>query len=164
MAKPAAELVRHLLEYDPATGVFRWIRNRAGTARMARAGCVDIDVSGCHRRRIKINSQSYKAADIAWLYMTGEWPEMSIDHENRVGDDDRWDNLRLATRSQQMMNRRDWSTMHPKGVAKSGNKFMARIQLDGKSIYLGQFLTSTEAKRAYDDAAVRYHGEFRGVN
>jgi hypothetical protein len=160
----AAELVRHLLVYDPETGVFRWKNNRAGTAHMARAGCVDIDLSGCRRRRIRINGKHYKASDLAWLYMTGEWPVMSVDHRNQVGDDDQWDNLRLATRSQQMMNRRDWGKEWPKGVAKSGNRFMARIQIDKKSIFLGTYATVTEAKSAYDKASLLYHGAFSGVN
>lgn len=163
MAKPAAELIRHLFDYNPETGVFRWKNNPAGMQKGSRAGCFDVDSSGYKRRRIRVLGKLYRASDLAWLYMTGEWPVLSVDHANRNGADDRWDNLRLATRSQQMMNRGDWNAAYFRGVTKSGNKFMARIQVDKKSIYLGTYVTVLEAKHAYDEAAKLHHGTFRGV-
>lgn len=47
-----------------------------------------------------------------------------------------------------------------KGVTKQGNKYSARIRVDGTGHYLGTFETAEEAGLAYDCAADRYFGEF----
>lgn len=47
----------------------------------------------------------YRSGRLAFLYMTGHWPEWDVDHKNRKRGDDRWKNLREATRSQNLRNR-----------------------------------------------------------
>lgn len=91
-----------------------------------------------------------------------------VDHRNRNGLDNRRSNMRLATSSQQKCNqrvRRD-SKVGLRGVqfhAETG-KYRARIKINGKTVSLGLFATPTEAAQAYDDAAVRFHGEFAAPN
>ena len=86
------------------------------------------------------------------------------DHWNRDTLDNRDDNLRIATKPQNMQNRRiqKSNTSGFKGVnyhPKTG-KWMARIAVEGERLYLGLFETSALAHAAYCDAAARLHGAF----
>lgn len=87
-----------------------------------------------------------------------------IDHINGNGLDNRRDNIRLATHTQNMRNtklRKNNKTGY-KGVMWNTRrrKFQTYITVNSKLIYLGQFDLAEEAHKAYCDAAVKYHGEF----
>lgn len=86
------------------------------------------------------------------------------DHENGVTLDNRRNNLRFATSSQNAMNRRKTSANSSgyKGVHwhKGHQKWCAQIKVNGKSIHLGYFDTPEEAHAAYCEAATRLHGDF----
>jgi len=49
------------------------------------------------------------------------------------------------------------NTTNFNGVHKSGEKFMARINIDGERKYLGTFTRARDAAMAYDEAIVKYH-------
>ena len=92
-----------------------------------------------------------------------------VDHRNGDGLDNRRDNLRLATHSENMMNRpkiKSPTTSRFVGVYfdKARRLWVARIHLNGKCIWLGRFATEIEAAKAYDEAAKKYHGEFARLN
>ena len=94
---------------------------------------------------------------------------MVIDHINHDGMDNRSENLRPATRSQNMYHRRkrsDAKTSKYKGVSwkKDRREWLARIGFQKKEIHLGYYRDEIEAARAYDDAAKKYHGEFACLN
>jgi hypothetical protein len=96
--------------------------------------------------------------------MTGDWPTAEIDHANGTRDDNRWSNLRSATRSQNLVNARKPSTNTSglKGVswdAERGN-WRAYLTLNGRNKYLGRFADPAEAHRAYFAAARLHFGEF----
>ncbi len=154
--------LRDLLDYDPRTGVFIWRSNRGGAAgRLAGT----IDTHGY--RLIRVDCKLYRSCRLAWLYVTGEWPKYQIDHINMVRDDDSWTNLRLATSSQNNMNRRAraGTASGLKGVSwdsRSG-KWVALITAFGVTTWLGVFDDPQEAHRAYSDAAEKFHGEYRRV-
>jgi hypothetical protein len=91
-----------------------------------------------------------------------------IDHRNLNKLDNRRDNLRIATRSQNKCNtpsRRD-NKLGVKGVSFkiANNKFVAQIVVNGKKKHLGLFETVEEAKAAFDKAAIDGHGEFARLN
>jgi hypothetical protein len=92
-----------------------------------------------------------------------------VDHINHCGLDNRRSNLRLATRRQNMYNRRKLRTGLTslfKGVywRKDTKRWRANITVDGKKISLGQFLSEIDAAKAYDNAAKIYHKEFAQLN
>lgn len=74
------------------------------------------------------------------------------------------DNLRIATHSQNLMNKGKQSTNTSgyKGVSwhKGARKWAAQIIVNGKRLYIGEFKTPEEAHVAYCEAAKELHGEF----
>ncbi len=105
-------------------------------------------------------TRSLKVHRVAWKMVTGRDPVAEIDHINRDPYDNRWVNLREATRSQQLANR-VMPSKHLKGTFPTKrNTWEAHIRKDGKKIYLGTFDTEIEAHLAYCYHAEQLHGEF----
>lgn len=87
-----------------------------------------------------------------------------VDHRDGDGLHNCRTNLRVATRSQQLMNRRGWGKSRFKGVSPEGGRWRAQIAKDHKDYLLGVFDTEEEAAIAYDRAAMTLHGEFARLN
>lgn len=148
------ERLKELLHYNPISGEFTWVRSKGRAKAGSIAGCADKD----GYILIGIDRILYKAHRLAFLYITGSTPSdgVDVDHINMVTGDNKWDNLRLATRSQNRMN------MPCKGFYYSSKqgKYRAIIQHNYKKIDLGGFDTEEEAVSAYNSAVELYHGEF----
>lgn len=91
-----------------------------------------------------------------------------IDHKNMDTLDNRKENLRFCSYSQNAMNckmNRD-NTSGLRGVCwdKHHNRWVARIRSENKSHYLGHFLDINDAAVAYNKAAITYHGKFAQLN
>ena len=93
-----------------------------------------------------------------------------VDHINGNGIDNRRENLRVCTMSENMMNRnktKQNSTGY-KGVYKTGdsklNPYSSKIQKSKKVYCLGHYRTPEEAARAYDKKAIELFGEFANLN
>ena len=162
MALPTYERVTALLHYEPETGVFRWRETVAGrnTVAGAVAGCIGKN----GYRSIGIDGGKHRANRLAWLWMTGAWPERLVDHENGVKADDRWKNLRHATKAQNNANSRTKSNNRSgfKGVVFrcSMGKWTAQITVGRSHRHLGTFDTPEAAHAAYVAAAEKDHGAF----
>ena len=114
---------------------------------------------------IGINNKYYQAHRLVWVYHNADIPfGLEIDHINGVKNDNRISNLRLATRSENACNtvKRKDNTSGYKGVSfyKYSNKWEARIIINGKQIYLGNFDTAELASEAYKSAADKHHKQF----
>jgi len=150
------------LDYDPTTGVLTW-RIRPPFSKLS-AGDVAGWVSGKGRRYIRIGQITYTASRVAWiLHHKAPIPDgMQIDHKNTKRNDDRIDNLRLATASQNLCNRSGRGSSGLKGVSlhKTSGLWVAKIRADKVRHHLGYFQTAEEAHAAYKAAAQILHGEF----
>ncbi len=92
-----------------------------------------------------------------------------VDHRNRKSLDNRRANLRCATHSQNQFNKSKTTkktTSRYIGVflEKRSNRWVARIVHHKKRIWLGRFDSEIDAAKAYDKAALKYHGEFARLN
>jgi hypothetical protein len=90
-----------------------------------------------------------------------------IDHINGNKLDNRKENLRFADKSKNAMNMHSvYGAIPYKGVYfdKSRNNFCTRISIDGKQKIVGRYNTAEEAAKAYDEAAIKYYGEFANIN
>lgn len=155
---PSLKEIRDLLEYFPETGVFLWKIDRQNAKIGTRAGYI---VAKGYRV-ISVKLKRYYAHRLAWLYMTGKWPQEQIDHKNMMKDDNRFENLRHATGGQNLANSITRASSGFKGVKyfKRDHVWAAYIGHNNKKYYLGRFPTPEEAHRAYCIAAEKFHGEF----
>ena len=92
-----------------------------------------------------------------------------VDHRNRNTLDNRKENLRLATHSQNSFNRqktKSKTSSQYMGVSfdKRRGLWVVKINHNNKSIWLGRFNSEIDAAKAYDEAAKKYHGEFARLN
>ncbi len=85
-------------------------------------------------RQVYIEGRSYYVHVLAVLYMTGLWPTNDVDHDNTLKDDNRWLNLREATRSQ---NKANMSLQANNKVGLKGVSWSTRDQIYTWSVKCG---------------------------
>lgn len=142
------------VDYDPDTGSFSRKSNGRHMGHPDRKGYL----IG------RIGPFSYRLHRLAWLYMTGSWPEMEIDHINGVPGDNRWVNLRECSHQQnnhnQMMRRNNTSGV--KGVSwnRRAGKWHVQVCLNYKIHHGGLYSTIGEAEEAARALRKRLHKEF----
>lgn len=149
--------LRDLLSYDSESGVFRWAKSFGNAKEGKQAGCV-----GPHGYRyIGVDAGFFKAHQLAWLYVTGEYPVAEIDHIDGNRDNNAFCNLRRATRSENMQNKKKYAnaTSAYQGVHfhKCSGKWCAAIQVDRARKHLGVFDTPELASAAYLAAKLELH-------
>lgn len=154
------EILKEWVSYDPSTGVFTWAKTRTNRVKIG-------DVAGCIHSKgyliIRILGTQYYAHRLAWLYVHGIFPPQ-VDHKNTVKSDNRIDNLRVATSTQNNCNVGATSRNKSgyKGVSwyPRFKKWRACIKKDGKQRHLGYFSSAEEAALAYESSGIDLHGEF----
>lgn len=155
------EQLQTVLSYSPETGEFRWLVSRPGTGGK---GSVAGGVSAIHGyHEIRIDYVLYKAHRLAWLYVHGSFPATEIDHIDGCRSNNRLDNLRLASRSQNTANRRTARSdniLGISGVSKTKTSYSVRIMKDGRLYRLGTFPTLAEASSAYRAKHIELYGQF----
>ena len=150
------ETLREKYSYNPETGEIRnrklgfAIRNRKKNR-------------NTYYQYLKIGNSIAYAHRAAWAMHYGEWPKGQIDHRDGDGMNNRIDNLRDATHSQNQRNQR----LHAKN--KSGvrgvslhsrtKRWQASIGVGGKRLFIGRFRTVEAAAAARKEAELKYWGE-----
>lgn len=154
----SAEQLREALNYDPETGAFTWLLSPSGPVRAgSAAGSKDSRGYVC----IRLGGKAHKAHRLAWLYVNGEWPETDIDHANRNRADNRFVNLRLATKSENKQNsgRSVNNTSGQRGIywCKLREKWAVHISVGNRRLHLGRYISLDDATAARKSAELKYH-------
>ena len=95
------ERLLEVLDFEPFTGFFRW-KGRLGPR--AAAGTIAGSDDGQGYVRIRVDGKGYRAHRLAWLAFYGKWPNGQIDHINHCRSDNRIENLREVTHSENQRN------------------------------------------------------------
>jgi len=104
----------------------------------------------CHEGKLK-DYLIHRIIAFTFLGLDLDNPIQLIDHKNRDKLDNCISNLRLVSNQENQFNR------CCKGYCKSGNKYQARICVNGKFICLGTYDTEEEAHNAYQQAKLIHH-------
>ena len=155
------EELKKLFSYSEETGLFTRL------VRVSRRGKVGENAGHLISTgyvKIGIGKKYYLAHRLAWLYVYGHFPKNNIDHINGIKTDNRISNLREATFEENSRNVGITSRNNSgfKGVyfIKKRNKWATRCSVNKKEIYLGSFDTAEEASKAYQQFALKHHGQF----
>lgn len=152
--------LKEVLHYDPRSGVFTWASSAGKGQPRSRVGQPAGRLNEDGYLRVGIDGVRYLAHRLAWLYMTGAWPQLMVDHKNGVKHDNRWRNLREADHSANGQN------VHR---AKGGNplpgaywrpkrgRWEAQLRINGVHRHLGYFSTAKKAHAAYVKAKREHH-------
>lgn len=144
---PTQERLKELLHFEPGTGHFTWLVSR--NSNNAIVGSLAGSVNGRGYIQIRIDGVRRYAHRLAFVYMMGELPPKDVDHLNRNRADNRWANLRPASRRENEGNKglRGDNTSRHRGVTwdKQAGKWRARGTRDGRRIHLGRFENIEEA-------------------
>ena len=142
------EYIKNVLDYDPATGIFTWANT--------------VDVVGTNTLgylTIKLKGKNRYLHRLAFLYMIGSMPK-EVDHMNGVRSDNRFSNLQSVSRQENMKNKKRYkvNTSGCTGVQyhKKNCRWVSRIRVDKKEIYLGSFASFSDAVDARKNAEVFY--------
>ena len=152
------EQLKEHIHYNAETGVF----TRLKSPRTDRLGVITVKCLSHGYLAINVLKKEYFAHRLAYFYMTGELPKNSIDHINRVRADNRWCNLREATKTENSQN-----IIKPYSTNKSGylgvhycnrdKVFIAQIRFNGKKVKLGRFDNALDAYNCYLEAKKEHH-------
>jgi len=137
--------IRLLFDYDPSTGVFVRLntnhhRKHVGT------------LTPFGHRQIRVDGVLTMAHRMAWAYVYGEWPPTNLDHINGKPDDNRIENLRLATpkQNQENVKLRTDNSSGVRGVNWNARmkQWAVRVQHHKERIFIGYFRTLEDARLA----------------
>lgn len=156
------ERLLFVFDYDPDSGVLK----KKWSHRYSEIGIP------CNEKKVGVDGYRPPSSHIIWKMMTGENVPVGfeVDHRDRNHDNDRWGNLRLATRMEQCQNKKVNHTSQSgyKGVrtdeSRIHGKYTAHIMANKVWSLLGRFDSAEEAAWVYDNAAKELHGEFAVLN
>lgn len=169
-AMPSQSYLAECLSYDPHSGLLRWRVRPVSHFKTMREwkrwnkrfpGLVAGTPQNDGYRSLSICGIPFKAHRVIWKLVEGNDPPM-IDHKDGDGTNNRFDNLRLCTGSQNAFNSRRLprNTSGVKGVSKHKRGWTARAMVNGHRYHLGYFETKEAAATAYAAALPRLQGDF----
>ena len=145
--------------FDYKNGELYWKTSKGSAKSGKKAGCLD----GKGYIQVKINTRSYKIHQLIFFIKYGYIPK-EIDHINGIRNDNRIENLRAVTTSQNQQNSKIGknNTSGYKNVTWDYlvKKWRVQINIKGKNKYLGVFEDLELADLVAQEARNKYHGEF----
>lgn len=156
MSKVSIELIQEYFSYEPNTGILRWKKSSQARIKVG-------DIAGSNHSgkglRVHFLGEKFMVHRIIWACFYGKWPQYWLDHKDGNPFNNKLDNLRETTASQNSANS-DWGL--GKGVQKIAgyDRYRARIRFEGKLIHIGYFSNEQEAKSAYLVKAKELFKEF----
>jgi len=167
------DYVTSILKYDPQTGYLIWKKRPIDHFPDARAFKIwntrwankPAGNKTKHKGiQIRINKKNYIAHRIVWLLAYESYPIDDIDHIDNNPNNNRLSNLRLASKSENQWNTRKHknNTSGFKGVYfdRRSNRWVSKIMINNKNVYLGSFKSADDAHNAYKKASLSMHGRF----
>lgn len=154
--RPRYSYVASLLGYDPESGRIYWQQDRANVRVGQRAG-TRVERDGRVHISIQIDGARYQAARLIWLLSTKRWPKCLVGFRNGNPSDLRWSNLfELSQAGKTLGAKRPRNASKlPKGLTVVKGLIHAKIKIDGRSIYLGQFDNVKAARSARRQAVMQ---------
>jgi hypothetical protein len=155
------ELLQELFYYENGF-LFNKVKRSSNAMPNTKAGTLP---NNSDYRRVSISNKIYLEHRVIWIYFNGLIPsDLFIDHINQNKMDNRIENLRLCTRSQNQYNRGSYKNNSSgfKGVSfnKALNKYSAQMRINDVKNHLGYFDTPELANEAYKSKAIEIQKEF----
>lgn len=148
------------LTYCSQTGMLSW---RAGTYGYQRNKGHAGTINNKGYRTIKINGHDHMVHRVVWFLYYGNWPDKQVDHEDLNKQNNRIENLRSATNTENCGNQgmRINNSSGYKGVQQlPSGRWKASLSFAMKSHYVGSFDTAKEAATAYELKAASLRKDF----
>ena len=165
MGKCLDEHIRENLMYD---GKHLYWKVISGRRRKGPVGNTNSRGYATVALTVKGKRKSLLVHRVIWFLHYGHWPENLVDHINGNKLDNRIENLREATSSQNARNRKSNSNsgVSWKGVTyhKRDKTYDAVVGVRGKNTYLGRFTCPREAALCYNHGAMHLFGRYARFN
>lgn len=159
-----------LFDYDEATGELTWKVDFGTRRRGDKVGGKSTykrRPGDCGRTYLhaKLGGKSYRVQNLIWTMKTGRFPCGEVDHKDRNPQNNRFENLRDASRSDNQANTSLYQNNKSgiRGVHKNGLYWRAMISKGGVNRHLGYFVYREQAEHAWRMAASEAHGEFAAL-
>lgn len=159
MDAATAQALKEHISYDPVTGRFTVIKHYGPMKPGDTPGA-----SKTHGyRTIGFRYKTYPEHHLAWFFVYGVIPQLTIDHINGIRDDNRIENLREVSFAENCRNRRRMknNTSGVQGVSFSPRHQMWKVSIraNGRDVFLGYYRTIDEASiaRRAAERALGYH-------
>lgn len=157
--------LREFLSYDPETGNLTWIK--APNDKTPKGKIAGYKAQSGYIM-VGYGKKEYRAHRLAWLLHTGEQPPKFLDHKDGVRHNNKWSNLREATKQENSRNRakRSNCSSEYKGVSwcRKSQQWKSYINVAGKYIHLGNFASEEGAAKMYDKFARDFFKSFAQTN
>ena len=150
---PSQDELKQRFYYDQETGDLIY---KISPANRVKVGDIVKGFGSEGYRRVYIKGTLYKAHRIIWCWMTGEdLHDKKIDHKDRDRSNNKWNNLRKATSSDNGKNNK-----HPGYSKRSNGTWRVRVRQFGKCLFDKTVDTEEEARLLAIEKRAEFFGEY----